>query len=378
MPDNTQRIKVLYIFTSCKKSGPIQQMLNLIRHLNPTVYEARLITLYPEDEQSSVLADYLPVIPHRHIRVSKLGTVIGPCRALKREIEAWHPDVIHTLGVLPDYLIERLGYRNHTFTCRNFVYDDYPDEYGKWMGLILAKIHLKAIRKCRYVRCCSESLHRIYLEQLKLDIPFIRNGVNVEQYAVPTAEEKRRLRKELSIPADKTVWVYGGVFNGRKNQAFLLDAIRDCRHFADAFFILPGDGEQYEGLNQQYGSLENVRMPGNVRNMNEYLAAADIYLSTSKSEGMPNGVLEAMATGLPVLLSDIEQHLEILRVADGFGVAYRQDDREDFIRQFDWLFEQDHKSMGELAADMANRAFSSAKMSGEYQTLYEKITQETH
>ena len=367
-------IKVLYVFTSCKKSGPIQQMLNLIWNLDREAFTPYLVTIYPEDDSGlSVLEQYLPFVEHRHIPVGKKEALFGSCREMRRFLEELRPDVIHTLGVFPDYLIYRLGYENHTFTCRNFVYDDYPDEYGKILGTALARIHLKAIRNSRYVRVCSESLHRIYKEKLGLDIPFIRNGVDVSRYTVPEEATKREMREKLGIPEGKTVWVYGGVFNGRKNQVFLLDAVRDCRHFPESFLALPGDGEQYAALKAACEDPEHLLMPGNVLNMNEYLMAADLYVSTSKSEGMPNGVLEAMATGLPVLLSDIPQHLELLRAADGFGAAYRQDDREDFIRRFDELFERRNGEMGRIAAETEEKQFSAQVMSGNYQDLYRQI-----
>ncbi len=372
----TKRIKILYIFTSCKKSGPVQQMLNLIKNLDRDMFAPRLFTIYPEEEDVSVLDQYLSVVEHTLVPTGKKEILFGSCRAIRRAVADFAPEVIHTLGVFPDYLAERFYSQRHTFTCRNFIYDDYPDEYGRLMGMALAKIHLKAIKKCPYVRCCSDSLHTIYQEKLGLDIPFIRNGVDVSQYAVPTPEEKKTLQEKLGIPADKTVWVYGGVYNGRKNQAFLLDTVQDCRHFAESFLVLPGGGELYESLKEQYGALENVLMPGNVMNMNEYLAASDLYLSTSKSEGMPNGVLEAMATGLPVLLSDIDQHAALFRAwGEPFGFLYRRDDRASFIEIFDKLFEEQSDGMRKSAECAAHKVFSAEVMSRNYQTLYRKIAE---
>ena len=43
---NCQKIKILYIFTSCKKTGPTQQLLNLISNLNRDVFNPYLITVY--------------------------------------------------------------------------------------------------------------------------------------------------------------------------------------------------------------------------------------------------------------------------------------------------------------------------------------------
>lgn len=369
-----RKIRVLYVITSCKKTGPIQQMLNLIRNLDRGLFEPFLITIYPENESLSMLRDYLPLVQHQLVPLSKVSAILGPCSELKNTIEVINPDVIHSFGVFPDYVIERFGKWKHTFTCRNYVYDDYPDEYGVVMGNALARIHLKAIHKCHYVCCCSESLHNIYKERLHIDIPFIRNGVDISHFTVPSYDEKKALRLRYGIPEKKTVWIYGGVYNGRKNQAFLLNSVIDCCHFKESVLILPGDGEQYNELKNQYGHLQNIIMPGNVLNMNEFLAASDLYVSTSKSEGMPNGVLEAMATGLPVLLSDIDQHMEILKATDRpFGFAYRKDNRESFIKEFDRLFEEHTDEMSMIAESTVRRVFSAETMSRNYQMLYREM-----
>ena len=371
-------IKILYIFTSCKKSGPIQQMLNLIKNLDRSEFEPFLVTIYPENTEGlSVLDKYLPYVRHRHIHLGKAEILAGRCGEIRRFISEYSPDVIHTLGVFPDYLVYRLGFKNHVLTARNFVFDDYPDEYGKIMGNMLAKIHLRAICGSEYSRVCSESLHKIYKERLGLDIPFIRNGVDISAFSVPSSERKAECRKIFGIPEGKTVWVYGGAYNGRKNQEFLLSAVTQSKYFSDSVFLLPGDGKEYARLKEKYDGYDNIIMPGNVLNMVDYLAASDIYLSTSKSEGMPNGVLEAMACGLPVLLSDIEQHNEIINAAEGFGLSYKKDDIEDFIHKFDIMFENHILNMGIVASLTANKHFSSVIMCKNYQKLYKLISSES-
>ncbi len=84
-----------------------------------------------------------------------------------------------------------------------------------------------------------------------------------------------------------------------------------------------GDGINRDNLMKKYCNASNVIFTGSVSNVEEYLAASDVYISTSKSEGLPNGVLEAMAVGLPVLLSDIPQHKEIFEVDENIGVLYK-------------------------------------------------------
>lgn len=53
----------------------------------------------------------------------------------------------------------------------------------------------------------------------------------------------------------------------------------------------------------------------------EYLQCADYTISASLSEGLPNSTLESLACGVPMILSDIDPHKEIMRVGD-FGVMF--------------------------------------------------------
>lgn len=66
-----------------------------------------------------------------------------------------------------------------------------------------------------------------------------------------------------------------------------------------------GMESELDALICNYGLCENVKLLGEVRDINGLLAASDIYLHSSKTEGMPNAVLEAMSMALPVVATDI-------------------------------------------------------------------------
>ena len=370
----TKKIRVCFMMTACKKSGPVQQMLNIIKNLDHEFFEPVLLTIYDEpDDGSSQLELYLPYVKHYHASTSKIDILTGRIGKLKETLDSIQPDVIHSLGVFPDYAISRLRKYPQIITLRNYVWDDYPTKFGIVQGSVLAELHLYAMKHTSKTVACSKSLSKIYKKKLNLNYGFIRNGVDVEQYTRPTDSEATEIREELEIPTNAFVYVYSGQVIDRKNQRFLLEVFRNSFKSDNVYLLLLGDGADYQSLYDEFGSIRNIDFRGNVSNVEHYLKACDAYVSTSRSEGMPNGVLEAMASGLPVVLSDIEQHNEVMEADDRIGYTYKQGDQADLANKMKMLVDGDHKAMGDVAYKVAHESFSASGMSKQYQKYYRKL-----
>lgn len=80
-----------------------------------------------------------------------------------------------------------------------------------------------------------------------------------------------------------------------------------------------------------------------------------------------------MATGLPVILSDIEQHKEIFEADDSIGYLYHQNDESDYADKMQQMYHCDVTKVGKAAYDSAHENFSSARMSQKYQAAYQEI-----
>lgn len=364
--------KVVFLMTACKKSGPVQQMLNIIKNLDRNEFEPHLVTLYPEPDEDSQLEKYLPYVKHHYVPTGKIAIVSGRDLELRKVLEKIKPDVIHSLGVFPDYAISRMKQWKQVITSRNFIYEDYPAKFGRLQGGILARLHLYAMKHSSKTVACSESLSNIYKERLGLQLDFIRNGVDVEQYTMSSVEEKSSIRKELKLPEKAFVFVYTGQIIERKNLGFLLSAYANHFKGHDTYLLVLGDGALLDGYKGQYGSINNIDFRGSVPNVNHYLKACDVYVSTSKSEGLPNGVLEAMASGLPVVLSDIKQHLEIYDVNHQIGFVYKQGDEGELVNRMKEIIPL-AKEMGRESYQTAHNCFSAKGMSENYQKLYKEI-----
>ena len=373
--ETNKKINIAFLVTACKKSGPIEQMLSIFTYMDREKFNPILVTLYDEPvDGTSQLQRYLDIgVHHVQVPLGKKDILLGRTKKLKNKLDELNVDIVHALGVFPDFALSRMKYPGHVTTLRNFVYEDYPVKFGKAIGTIMAKMHLYAMKRTEQTWTCSASLARKYKEELKLEFPYIQNGVNVSNFTRPTDKKKEEMREKLNLPKEKRIFVYAGQFVARKDQNFLLELFTEENSLKDDILLLLGDGADFSKLKEKYGNAKNVIMTGSVNNVNEYLQASDIYIASSKSEGLPNGVLEAMAVGLPVILSDIEQHKEVYDANPKIGELYRIGDKKDCLHKILALDVNEQVICGEEAYKCAHEQFSAERMSKQYQSEYMRV-----
>lgn len=364
--------KVLYVFTSCKRSGPVQIMLNLITYLNRNVFDPILITLYDEIEDESDLQKYTDIgVKHIRVPIGKKDIMFGRTDKLKKVIEELNPSIIHSMGVFPDYAISRMGFNCQVITLHNYMREDYFAKFGKVKGSLLVALQSMAINKASKVWTCSESLAKMYEEKDHRHFDFIRNGVDVNRYTrIRDKEEKENIRKTLGIPLDKMVFIYTGQFIDRKDQSFLLRLFAKESFLKDKVLLLLGSGVNYESLYNTYHKYNNCLFTGNVSNVEDYLKASDYYISCSHSEGLPASVLEAMSCGLPVILSDITQHKEIVELDKNVGKIFMLGNSDDCLTTIRNVIEIEYNEMSKAAYSLAHEELSAETMSKTYQREY--------
>ncbi len=375
---NDKKINIAFLVTACKKSGPIEQMLSIFTYMDREKFNPILVTLYDEPtDGTSQLQRYLDIgVQHIQVPLSKKEILFGKTKRLRKKLDEINVDIVHALGVFPDYALSRMKYPGHVTTLRNYVYEDYPVKFGKAVGTVMARLHLYAMKRTEQTWTCSASLAKKYKKELNLEFPYIQNGVNVSNFTCPTDKQKKAMRQKLSLPNEKKIYVYAGQFVARKDQKFLLELFSAEKVLKDDVLLLLGDGADFSTLKAKYGDMSNVIMRGSVNNVNEYLQASDVYIASSRSEGLPNGVLEAMAVGLPVILSDIEQHKEVYDANHGIGALYHIGDKKDCLTQILSMDDRKIAACGLEAYNCAHERFSAERMSQQYQLEYIRIYHE--
>src|SRR5690606_9558118 len=100
---------ILYIVSTLKRSGPTNQLFNIIIYLDRSVFEPVLITLSPEPEDSR-WQDYQSLGVQMHsLNLSRLGGLFFAKSNLEKLIKKIQPDLIHTQGIRADFLISKLN-----------------------------------------------------------------------------------------------------------------------------------------------------------------------------------------------------------------------------------------------------------------------------
>lgn len=138
-------------------------------------------------------------------------------------------------------------------------------------------------------------------------------GVEVERYANAAPAS----REELGLHAGAKVVVCVGEFTANKNHLLLLRAWREVvREVPEARLLLVGDGalrERVQSWLREVGLGESVSLLGFRRDVPNLLALADVFALTSKREGLPRAVMEAMAAGKPVVATDVRGSRDLVR-----------------------------------------------------------------
>ncbi len=357
---------VLYLVSRLRPSGPTNQLYYLLKYLDDE-FDPIVLTLSPEPPDTELPRFQELGVQYETWGLSRLKGLIYGSKRLRSAVKKYDPDIIQTQGIRADTLSAMFlrGYPRIT-TVRNYPYDDYPAKFGDLQGKAMAWEHLRMYKQIDHPIACSETIAEL-IDSHGVETEVIHNGVDQHKFTPSSADERRQLREKLDLPQDREIIISVGSLISRKDPQTLIKGFQKSK--LDATLVFLGDGplrEECESL-----AADDVRFEGHVDNVSEYLQASDYFASASTSEGLPNCVMEALATGLPVCLSDIKPHLELLRdvsVGTMFPVESVVGVSEALVELVD--AESDKESQSRAVVE---DHFTAKKMSENYQTLYQRI-----
>ena len=386
--------------SSCKEenlrdSGTRPLIVHVVHHLTVGGLENGLVNLVnrlPQNEYRHAivcLTDYSDF----KARIKKPGVEVyalhkRPGKDMKVYLDLWRlfrrlkPDVVHTRNIatleaqLPA-LLAGVAYRVHGEHGRDLT--DIDGDNAKYK--LLRKVFRPVIS--RYV-ALSFDLRKYLQAEIGISdhkISQICNGVDTESFSLTRGKEKRLLPAGFN---DEGVIVIGtvGRMEPEKDQITLVKAfIHLLNELPQARqklrLVMIGDGALMEPvitLLDQAGVRELAWLPGERDDVSLLLQTMDVFVLSSLIEGISNTILEAMASGLPVVATNVGGNSEIVD-EDVTGLLVPRGDPLSLaaaIRRYieDPEMRQRH---GALARRRAEEEFSINKMVLRYQNLYDEL-----
>ena len=228
---------------------------------------------------------------------------------IRRHMEVLRFDVVHTHGSKGGFLgrlaASRAGGRRvihtgHTFPfqwargARGALFASLERRAAAWSDVIVALTQAQR-RQLIDRRICPES-----------KIAILPNGVEIPPPI--TTEARARAREQLGLPHDGiVVGMVGRIVEQKDPLLFVRTAHAVVPHAPNASFVWIGDGELRREMERALPgpAQRSLLLAGHRDDARRLLAALDVFLLTTRWEGMPYSLLEAMAAGLPAVAANI-------------------------------------------------------------------------
>lgn len=319
---NRRRVAVVVPFL--RGGGAERVIINVLRHIDKERFDIRLVLV----EKAGA---YVPLIPDDVTTVDlRTSRVRYALPRLVKELNSFRPDVVlSTLGYMNLALIAsrpllrgrpRIIVRDANLPSKEIKYFS-PLKKGAFSlmykllypraDLIVVQCDDMKVDLIAYLGCSPDLLKRIY------------NPVDLESI-------RRACEEPNPFHSDETNILAVGSFLERKGFDILIDAFsRVVKHMPDARLTIIGDGPLRSDLRERaelLGVADRVSLPGFVVNPYPYYRFADAYVLSSRWEGLPNTLLEALACGAKVVATDCRTGPREILMGGRFGELVKPED----------------------------------------------------
>ncbi len=158
-------------------------------------------------------------------------------------------------------------------------------------------------------------------------IPGVGIDLDKFQKKEPTRQE---IRNKLGIPERKIILMSVGELTKRKNHMAVIEALACLKEY-DILYVVCGDGPMKARLRaraEELGVRERVKLLGFRKDIAELHKMADIFVFPSLQEGLPVALMEAMASGLPIVASRIRGNEDLIQNNRGGYLVKAQDSKQ--------------------------------------------------
>lgn len=285
--------------------------------------------------------------------------------SLRKIIRSFKPDIIQAGPIQRSaFLVALAGF--HPLVTLSWGYDLLVDvnknRIWEWITRFTLKRSDALVGDCNTIRNLAVTYGMA--EERIVTFPW---GANIQKYSPVTDKSQTGLRKRLGWGQDTFVLLSTRTWSDIYGVEDLARAyVKAVQGHPELRMFMLGNGPLASKIHKvlaQGNALDTVHFPGQVAQdkIPEYYRSADLYISTSHSDGTSISLLEALASGTPVLLTDIPGNLEWITNSGEVGWTYRDGDIGSLVTGI-----QNALNRSECLPQMSQNARKLAKSRGDW------------
>ncbi len=337
--------KIVHFIFNLGRGGAETMMVRVIRELNE--YEHVIVTLFPLNHFGEELnCDKLICLNLRSLFALPLAVF-----KFRKVIKAEKPDIVHTHLFWPTIIARAAVPKKIPLITTIHAFIASSVEYGHWHIRLLDKLTYR-LRKSIII-VVAEGALKEYFSFLKLK-PW-------KAYTLYTFVDVNRFdptQAALRQPSRVFRMISVGALRTQKNHSYLISAFEQLKDL-DVELHIYGVGNLQKKLQQRIDETGvRVVLKGEVKNIEQVIPQYDLYVMSSGFEGFSLSVLEAMAMGMPLLLSDIPSFRE---QCEGIAEYFSLTDINDCVKKIRLVAampEAERVAMGERGRQRAITHFT--------------------
>ena len=204
----------------------------------------------------------------------------------------------------------------------------------------------------------------------------IRNGINIEKFRIKNYD-RNYIRSQFGLLESEFAWVKVANFSSIKGHKDLITSFKnlDPKYQAKLFLVGKDIGslDELKTLVFECGLQDRIKFLGFREDIPEILLSMDGYICASHTEGFSNAILEAMASGLPIIATNVGGNSEII-TNEITGLLFKPKDKNGIINTMIKIMENNPLSekLSKEALKTVNEKYSTKKMVESYIDIYKK------
>ena len=297
--------------------------------------------------------------------------------APRANLAAREHDVLHVHGEAASFLcLPSLATRPSVVTLHGLNLLRRAPGGLRWAALANLRLILRTVGR---TVCVSDSEYEEVIDAVGQAAAkravVIHNGVELPH--LPSDEERQQVRRELGLSADRVVGIWiGGIEEFKDPLSPVLAAVDVANTGLPFTLLVAGDGPMRPDVERVAGERNGpIVVLGFRRDIRRLLTAADFFVLSSRREGLPFSLLEAMSMGLPAIVAGIPGARETVSDA---GVIVTPGDVRGFANAFIHLSTDsaERERLGRFARDRVARHFRADQMIDLLRGVYEEVLEE--